>query len=133
MRIAEGETLPIGVGFLAWQLDATGPDMIDIALKFGIKAVWLSFGLDLAKWIQYVRAHEASRGVLIFVVVSTLEEARTAALDWEVDVIVAQGEIRSVFRLCHSNFVLRERVRRSWIIFRASYYHPFARDYSSTT
>lgn len=92
LQLSESDKLPIGVGFLTWKLDKNGPDALDTALKAGVKAVWFSFGSDIGKWVKYVRSHSAGQDVLIFVVISTVEEARVATFEWKADVIVAQGQ-----------------------------------------
>lgn len=59
-----------------------------------MKAVWLSFGSDIGKWVRHVREYDAGREhkTLVFVVVSALSEALTAINNWKVDAIVAQGQ-----------------------------------------
>ena len=105
--------MPIGVGFIGFILDQqskTNPntgeiigrvEQIDIALDARVKALWFSFGTELGKYVRYVRAEEAKRNAsssethktLIFVQVNSVEDARVAAYDWGVDVIVAQGNL----------------------------------------
>ena len=106
------ESLPIGVGFLGFILDKqtkTDPnsgdiignvEQIDIALDARVKAVWFSFGVELGKYVRYVRAEEARRNAsaskrhetLVMVQINSVEEARVATYDWGVDIIVAQGD-----------------------------------------
>ncbi|KJA25681.1 hypothetical protein HYPSUDRAFT_64408 [Hypholoma sublateritium FD-334 SS-4] len=93
-----GDTVPVGVGFLCWQLDAFPSQAIDLlsaALTSGVQAIWLSFGQDVGKWVAYVRDHDPRAGtkdaVKIFVQISTVTEARAALNEWRADVIVAQG------------------------------------------
>jgi len=92
--------LPIGVGFLCWRLEidaAQGKREIKTALDNHVVAVWLSFGRNLSKWIQFVRDHDKVTGTqtIIFVQVSSVDDALVAIHDWKVDVIVAQGFISS--------------------------------------
>ena len=104
--------MPIGVGFLGFILDKqtkTDPnsgdiignvEQIDIALDAHVKAVWFSFGVELGKYVRYVRAEEARRNAsaskrhetLVMVQINSVEEARVATYDWGVDIIVAQGD-----------------------------------------
>ena len=69
--------------------------LIDVALENGVQAIWLAFGTDLHRWVQYIRNSKASalpaHKPLIFVQVTSVEEALQAANDWKVDVIVVQG------------------------------------------
>jgi nitronate monooxygenase len=90
-------SLPIGIGYIGWileQPDARGSaqDFLSVALNNNVRAVWFSFGLDLNKWIQYVRDNERNPGAtIIFVQVNSVEEALVAINDWKIDVVVAQG------------------------------------------
>ncbi|KZV68994.1 inosine monophosphate dehydrogenase [Peniophora sp. CONT] len=89
--------LPVGAGFLGFRLDKDTPDrprdMLQLALEQQVKAVWLSFGSDLGKWVRHVREYDTSREhkTLVFVVVNTLTDALVAINDWKVDAIIAQG------------------------------------------
>ncbi|KAF8801269.1 2-nitropropane dioxygenase [Phlegmacium glaucopus] len=98
LQVDEESTLAIGVSFLAWQLDKrqyNALECIPIALENRVKAIWLSFGEDLGKWIKYIREHDPRAGtkdaVKIFVQISTVEHALMAINDWKVDVIIVQG------------------------------------------
>jgi nitronate monooxygenase len=98
--------LPIGIGYLGWildQLDAKGSveDYLSAALDNNVRAVWFSYGADLNKWIRYVRDNERNPGsTVIFVQVTSVEDALVAINDWKVDVVVAQGSESSVFCVC---------------------------------
>ncbi|KAF9561483.1 2-nitropropane dioxygenase [Agrocybe pediades] len=90
--------LPIGVGFLVWQLEKSpeaGEQLLLTALENHVQAIWLSFGADLGRWINFIREHDpradSSDAVKIFVQTSIVEEAVSAIQSWKVDVIVAQG------------------------------------------
>ncbi|OSD03030.1 2-nitropropane dioxygenase [Trametes coccinea BRFM310] len=92
------ELLPIGCGFLGWMLDLKEDEfrpLLDIVLESGVRALWLSFGNNLGRWVQYIRDSTANapggRRPLVFVQVTTVEEAVCAANEWKVDVIIAQG------------------------------------------
>ncbi|KAF8633251.1 hypothetical protein AX15_001443 [Amanita polypyramis BW_CC] len=92
------ERLPIGVGFLAWQLEKSSSmakEMISTALDNHVQAIWLAFGQNLNQHIQFIRDYESELKrdwkVLLFVQTSTPEEATVAASEWKVDVIVAQS------------------------------------------
>ena len=90
--------LPVGYGFIGWLLDKNedaGKQLIDTVIENGVRAVWLAFGNDIGRWVEYVRASPANARVhhkpLIFAQVTSVEEALFAANEWKVDVIVAQG------------------------------------------
>ncbi|KDQ61609.1 hypothetical protein JAAARDRAFT_190349 [Jaapia argillacea MUCL 33604] len=90
--------LPIGIGFLAWKLeepDSIGPQLLEIALENRPKAVWFAFGNDLGRWIRIVHEHnkkqEDGQKTLVFVQLSTVEQALIAVNEWKIDVLVAQG------------------------------------------
>ncbi|KAI9511544.1 2-nitropropane dioxygenase [Russula earlei] len=90
--------LPIGAGFLGWKLEeARSPHvaLLELALENGVRAIWLSFGEDLGRWIELVRIHDEKSGkspkTLVFVQVNSVDEALIAAYTWKVDVLVAQG------------------------------------------
>ena len=61
-----------------------------------MEAVWFSFGNQLARWVQFVRDHDQKAGnehkTIVFVQISSLEEALVAINNWKVDVVVAQGK-----------------------------------------
>jgi len=90
--------LPIGVGFLVWQLErspAAGEKLILAALESRVKAIWLSFGSDLGRWINFVRENDSrtasADACKIFIQTSITDEVIQAVQTWKVDVIVAQG------------------------------------------
>ena len=93
-----GQPLPVGYGFIGWLLDKNeeaGKRLIDIVIENGVRAIWLAFGNDIHRWIEYVRTSPANATVdhkpLIFFQATSVEEALVAANEWKVDVIVAQG------------------------------------------
>ena len=74
-----------------------------------VRAVWFAYGADLNKWIQFIRDNERNPGsTVIFVQVTSVEEALVAINDWKVDVVVAQGSEILYFMcgLSHFNFIL---------------------------
>jgi NAD(P)H-dependent flavin oxidoreductase YrpB (nitropropane dioxygenase family) len=86
----------VGVGLLGWMLVEPGsnkPDLIRLAISRGVENIWLSFGEPhvLEQFVKEVRAMNQSSEVHIWLVVSTIEEAKRAIVDLGVDVIVAQG------------------------------------------
>jgi hypothetical protein len=92
--------LPIGAGFLGWKLDEAGSQqvpLLELALENGVRAIWLSFGQDLGRWIEFVRNHDQKSGkspkekTLLFVQVNSVDDALFAVQAWKVDVLVAQG------------------------------------------
>lgn len=97
LKVDSQSPLPIGIGYLGWildQLDGRGSaeDFLSVALDNNVRAVWFAYGTDLNKWIQYIRDNEHyPGGTMIFVQVTSVEEALVAINDWKVDVVVAQG------------------------------------------
>jgi nitronate monooxygenase len=98
LRLQSPTAIPIGVGYLGWQLekpDFPAVELLSIALEAPVQAVWFAFGSDLGRWVDFVRNHNGKAGnghkTLVFVQVSTAEEARRAISEWQVDVVVAQG------------------------------------------
>lgn len=98
LRLPDTEvTLPIGVGFLGWQLDQQdgqpGTALLSAVLAANVQAVWFAFGNDLHRWIRHVRAHDSLCGThtVIFVQTSSITDVQLAINEWKVDVIVVQG------------------------------------------
>lgn len=100
LLLSDEDPLPIGVGYLAWQLEKdppSGVDLLDVSLSNRVQAIWLAFGNSINRWIEYIRSYDARSGrergrkTLIFVQVSSVKEALIAIQDWKVDVLVAQG------------------------------------------
>ena len=92
--------LPIGAGFLGWKLEEAGGrhiPLLELALENGVRAIWLSFGEDLGRWIELVRSHDQKTGkspkTLVFLQVNSVDEALAAVQAWKVDVLVAQGTV----------------------------------------
>ncbi|PIL25035.1 hypothetical protein GSI_12923 [Ganoderma sinense ZZ0214-1] len=90
--------LPVGYGFIGWLLDKnedSAKQLLDITIENNVQAIWLAFGTDIHRWIQHVRTSSANARAhhkpLIFVQVTSVEEALVAANEWKVDAIVAQG------------------------------------------
>jgi hypothetical protein len=99
LNCGAAERLPIGIGFLAWQLEKSpvrAHEMIAIALDNHVQAIWLAFGRNLSQHIHFIRTYESKLKrdwkVTIFIQTSSAEEASIAATEWKVDVIVAQGQ-----------------------------------------
>ncbi|KIY66148.1 2-nitropropane dioxygenase [Cylindrobasidium torrendii FP15055 ss-10] len=95
LQLPKGEQLPVGVGFITWALEkdnlGDAPDpRISAVLRHDVRAVWLAFGGDTGKYVRQVRV-EAPKA-LVFVMVSTVEEALKATNEWKADVLVVQGE-----------------------------------------
>ncbi|KIK60313.1 hypothetical protein GYMLUDRAFT_43610 [Collybiopsis luxurians FD-317 M1] len=96
-KVTESDTLPIGVGYLAWMLDKLpakeAESVLNTALASNVQAHWFAFGNDLGRWIRYVRenAPQGKKTPLIFVLINSVEEAVRAVEDFKADVIVAQG------------------------------------------
>lgn len=98
LLLSDEDPLPIGVGYLAWQLEKdppSGVDLLDVSLSNRVQAIWLAFGNSIDRWIAHIRSYDARSGrerkTLIFVQVSSVKEALIAIQDWKVDVLVAQG------------------------------------------
>ncbi len=126
--------LPIGAGFLGWKLEEAGSQnihLLELALENGVRAIWLSFGQDLGRWIEFVRNHDQKSGkspkTLVFVQVNSVDEALIAVQAWKADVLVAQGTV-TVFSNPLPCFIIiitiicflpssprfRNRIGRSW-------------------
>lgn len=70
-------------------------DILDLVMQQRARAIWLSFGTDLGKWIQYIRDNDRVRNgerTILFVQLPTAAEAQKANSDWDIDVIVLQGK-----------------------------------------
>lgn len=98
--------LPIGVGYLGWQLDAQDPTaaraLLQTAVDNHVGAVWFAFGDDLGHWIRefqkldHMKKKSKQTGkTLIFAQVNSVDEAKRAIEEWKVDVVVAQGILAS--------------------------------------
>ncbi|GJJ11171.1 hypothetical protein Clacol_005403 [Clathrus columnatus] len=89
--------LPLGVGYLGWLLEKGDrtQQLLNIGLEKRVQSVWLSFGSNLGKWVEYVRQYDSQRTTehktLIWIVASSLEEATRAVNEWKPDVLVVQG------------------------------------------
>jgi hypothetical protein len=72
--------------------DGVGRDWIKLAVE-NVESIWLSFGIDLIKWIRVTREVEKEVGkrVKIFILVNNIEEARQV-VPHGIDVLVIQGE-----------------------------------------
>ncbi|KAL1746829.1 2-nitropropane dioxygenase [Schizophyllum fasciatum] len=93
---AKGTRLPVGVGFLGWQLDSGtwGADLIRVALEQNVAAIWLAFGdnSNIAQWARFIREHETpGPRTLLFLQTASPSDALAAVEQWNADVIVAQG------------------------------------------
>lgn len=102
LEIDRHSPLRIGVGYLCWCLEKDEPQgekLVRVALDNRVTAIWLAFGSNLPKWVQFVRDYDATNGTktLIFVQLSSVKDARVAIHDWKVDAIVAQGFISPGF------------------------------------
>ncbi|EIW79181.1 2-nitropropane dioxygenase [Coniophora puteana RWD-64-598 SS2] len=102
LDLPDDASLPVGIGFLVWRLEEqakanpeVSKEAVLTALENRVRAVWFSFGRNIGHWVRLVREHDASAGrphsTLIFVVVSSAEDALVATNEWKVDVLVAQG------------------------------------------
>jgi nitronate monooxygenase len=124
LHTEQDQTLRVGVGFLVWLLEkdrSKAEELISIALENRIQAVWLSFGEDIGRWVNYVREHDPRAGtkdaVKIFIQLSTVQELKVAITEWNADVVVVQGR-HHYLKIIHINsfsnfFSLRHR-KRSW-------------------
>lgn len=86
-----------GVGFLCWMLDEKEQliKVLQTALEARVKCIWLSFGDDIGKWVDYIRKYDEARDkphkTLIWVLINSVKEAQRAVDDWHADVLVVQG------------------------------------------
>ncbi|KAI0080167.1 NPD-domain-containing protein [Panus rudis PR-1116 ss-1] len=98
LEIPAADPLPVGVAYFGWKFEEPGhpvEDMLNAALEARVRAIWLSFGRDLGRWVEHTRRRVRDAGLidntLIFVLVNSLDEAMLAINEWKADVIVAQG------------------------------------------
>ncbi|KAI0700189.1 hypothetical protein BC835DRAFT_1412210 [Cytidiella melzeri] len=96
LNLSADASIPVGVGFLGWICDMTEASedpRIPAALAEKIDAIWFAFGNDLEKYIKQVREIDSKRThkTKIFVCVNSVQEAKRAANEWKVDILVAQG------------------------------------------
>lgn len=97
LNIPAGEAVPMGIGFLGWVLDQTETSedpRLPAVLDELPTAVWFAFGVDLEKYVDQVHAHDAKSGrkTFVFVIVSSVDDARRAASKG-VDAVVVQGSV----------------------------------------
>lgn len=100
LGLPQDAPLPIGTGYLVWHLDKGGNsvDCLRVGLEKRVQSVWLSFGNNLGKWVDYVRQFDRERSestkhtTLIWILVNSLEEAQKAVNDLKADVLVVQGK-----------------------------------------
>jgi nitronate monooxygenase len=83
-ELAAAAGADVGVGFINWRLDET-PQLLDLALAAGPRAVLLSFG-DITPYVR--RIHAAS--AVVIAQVQSVRQAEAAATAGA-DVLVAQG------------------------------------------
>lgn len=96
LSTAQDEPVPVGIGFIGWILDKTevsDDPRLEAVLEEKPVALWFAFGDDLGKYIKRVRVYDSKREhkTVVFVIVSTVEDALKAANEWGADVLVAQG------------------------------------------
>lgn len=99
LQLDDSSQLPIGTGYLGWQLekkDSPAIELLQLALDNRVKAVWFAFGNELGRWVQYVRDYDKKTRKLedktiIFMQICSVQEALIAVNEWKVDVLVAQG------------------------------------------
>jgi NAD(P)H-dependent flavin oxidoreductase YrpB (nitropropane dioxygenase family) len=48
--------VPVGIGFLAWYLDAGHKDLLVAALDLEVKAIFFAFGDHMDRWINFIRS-----------------------------------------------------------------------------
>ncbi|KAK7007650.1 Nitronate monooxygenase [Favolaschia claudopus] len=95
LGISEDKPVPLIVGFLGWCLDkseASDDPCLVAVLDQNPVAVWFAFGVDMGRYIDQVHDYNAGTGrnIFIFIIVSSLEDARIAAAK-KVDALVVQG------------------------------------------
>ncbi|KAJ8094996.1 hypothetical protein PM082_010214 [Marasmius tenuissimus] len=96
LNLKDDDAVPVGVGLIGWILDiteASDDPRLHAILEEKPAAIWFAFGVDLARYVEQVRLYDSKREhkTLIFVVVSSVENALRAAHEWKVDAIVVQG------------------------------------------
>ena len=102
INLRDGHPVPIGIGFIGWILDiteASDDPRLEAILEEKPMAIWFAFGVNLAKYVEQVKVYDSKREhkTLIFVVVSSVEDALRAANEWKVDVIVVQGALITLY------------------------------------
>jgi nitronate monooxygenase len=92
VKPSPAQQVPVGVGFLAWYLEAGHTDLLVCALKLKVKAVLFAFSDHMDRWVNFVRGYDqaCNRRTIIFIVVHSAEQAAAAA-ELGADVVVAQG------------------------------------------
>ncbi|GJE91097.1 nitronate monooxygenase [Phanerochaete sordida] len=93
-RVRPDGKIPVGIAFFGYKLDQNekaASEVLDLALAAKVQAIWLSFGDNLGRWVEYVRTKDSSTPrTLLFILANTVEEG-LAAKQLGADVIVAQG------------------------------------------
>lgn len=95
LNIAQGQPVPIAVGFIGWILEMTessdDPRLLAVLDELPA-AVWFAFGLDLDKYVDQVHVYNEQTGhkTFVFVTVHSVEDVRRAA-QRGVDAVVVQG------------------------------------------
>lgn len=71
-------------------------ETLDVALEQRVQSIWLSFGTDLAKWVDYIRKYDQNRTTahktLIWILVNSVAEAEAATKKLKADVLIVQGK-----------------------------------------
>ncbi|KAJ3502509.1 hypothetical protein NMY22_g18559 [Coprinellus aureogranulatus] len=96
LNTSDDATLAVGVGFIGWILDeneAAAKELISVAFEYRVKAIWLSHGDNLGKWVEYYRSliQQTGHHPLLFVQIFFPDGAKVAVNEWKADAIVAQG------------------------------------------
>ncbi|KAJ3533417.1 hypothetical protein NMY22_g7343 [Coprinellus aureogranulatus] len=96
LNTSDDATLSVGVGFIGWILDeneAAAKELISVAFEHRVKAIWLSHGDNLGKWVEYYRSliQQTGHHPLLFVQIFFPDGAKVAVNEWKADAIVAQG------------------------------------------
>ena len=99
-----GEILNVGIGLLLWRIESPvvgaqklAEDFVRVISEAKVKAVWLSFGNEIERFVRLFREKEEGMGrkegekLKIFVMVGTVDHAVQVANWGEVDVVVCQG------------------------------------------
>ncbi|KAJ7691764.1 hypothetical protein B0H17DRAFT_1062597 [Mycena rosella] len=129
------QQVPVGVGFLAWHLEAGHEDLLACALDLNVKAVCFAFGDHMDRWVKFVQGqdHASGRRTIIFVMVHSAEHAAAVA-KLRVDVVIAQGiEAGGIMTGSHIAALLTAGAHgcllgTRFVMARESYYTPSQRD-----
>ncbi|KAF7332479.1 2-nitropropane dioxygenase [Mycena kentingensis (nom. inval.)] len=95
VKVNNGDTIPIAVGYLGWFLDLGGhDDLLITALALKVKAIVIASCDHMDRWVSFIRGHDKGAGdgreTLIILVVHSYKHAVQAA-NLNVHAVIVQG------------------------------------------